>query len=59
MSHERDRVTQGLKKLHIHKLYNLFFRPSNVTMIKSSRTGWVGYVARMGYENIYVSVGKS
>jgi hypothetical protein len=43
----RDEVTGGWRKLHNEELHNLFSSPSITRMIKSSRMGWAGYVARM------------
>jgi hypothetical protein len=52
---KRDGVTRGWKKLHNEELHNLFFSPSIIRIIKSSRMRWAGHVARMGENtNVYV-----
>jgi hypothetical protein len=41
-------LTGGWKKLHNEELYNLYFSPSIIRMIKSSRIRWAGHVAPIG-----------
>jgi hypothetical protein len=51
---KRDEVTGGWRKLHNEKLHNLYSSPSIITMIKSRRMKWAGYVARMGGRVMHV-----
>jgi hypothetical protein len=46
---KRDEVTGGWRKLHNEELHNLNSSPSIISMIKSMRMKWAGYVAQMGY----------
>jgi hypothetical protein len=41
-------VTGGWRKLHNEEIHNLYSSPSIITMIKSRRMRWAGYVARKG-----------
>jgi hypothetical protein len=45
---KRDEVIGGWWKLHNEELHNLYFSPSIITIIKSRRMRWAGYVARLG-----------
>jgi hypothetical protein len=45
---KRDEAIGGQRKLHNEELYNLYFLPSMIRMIKSRRMRWGGYVACMG-----------
>jgi hypothetical protein len=45
---KRDEMTGALRKLHNEELHNLYSSPSIIRMIKSRRTRWAGYVARIG-----------
>jgi hypothetical protein len=51
---KRDEVTGGWIKLHNEELYNLYFPPSIIRMVKSRRLKWAGHVARMGRRGIYI-----
>jgi hypothetical protein len=56
---KRDEVTGDWRKLHNEELHNLY-SPNIITMMKSRRMRWTGYVARMGAKwNAYrILVGK-
>jgi hypothetical protein len=43
-----DEVTGEWRKLHNEELYNLYYSPTFIRMIKSRRITWAVYVARMG-----------
>jgi hypothetical protein len=45
---KRDVVRGGWRKVHNEELHNLYYWPSIITMIKSRRMMWAGYVARIG-----------
>ena len=45
---KRDEVTESWRKLHNEELNDLYFSPSIVQVIISSRMRWVGHVAHMG-----------
>jgi hypothetical protein len=57
---KRDEVTGGWRKLHNEELYDLYFLPNIVRVVKSRRMRWARYVARMGQERVVhrVLVGK-
>jgi hypothetical protein len=57
---KRDEVTGEWRKLHNEELRDLYSSPSINRIIKSRRTIWEGYVARMGEKrNAYrLLVGK-
>jgi hypothetical protein len=42
-----DEIIRCWRKLHNEGLHNLYPSPKIITMIKSSRIRWEGYVARM------------
>jgi hypothetical protein len=42
-----DEVIGGWRKLRNEELHNLYCSPSIIRIIKSSRMGWAGHVARM------------
>jgi hypothetical protein len=48
---KEDEVTRGWRKLHNEELHNLYHLPNVISMIKSRRMGWPGYVTRMGKRN--------
>jgi hypothetical protein len=56
----RDEVTGDWRKLHNEELHNLYSSPNTITMIRSSRMGCGGHVARMEVtRNAYrILVGK-
>jgi hypothetical protein len=58
---KRDEVIGAWRKLHNEELYNLYFSPSIIRMIKISRMRCTGHVARMGHKrNAYtVLMGKT
>jgi hypothetical protein len=45
---KRDEETGGWRKLHNEELYDLYYTPSIIRLIKSRRMKWAGYVARTG-----------
>jgi transcription termination factor 2 len=45
---KRDEVTGEWRKLHNEELYDLYFSPNIVRVIKSRRVRWAGHVARIG-----------
>jgi hypothetical protein len=45
---ERDEVAGGSRKLHNEELHNLYSSPNIITMVKSRRMRWAGYVTRIG-----------
>jgi hypothetical protein len=51
---KRDEVTGGWRKLHNEELYNLYFSPHIIRMIKSRRMRWAGHVARMGRRGMHI-----
>jgi hypothetical protein len=57
---KRDDVTREWRKQHNEELYDLYFSPFIVRVIKSRRMRWAGLVARMGERRgVYrVLVGK-
>jgi len=42
---KRDEVTGEWRKLHNEELYDLYFSPNIIRVIKSRRIKWTGYVA--------------
>jgi len=44
---KRDELTEELRRPHNEELYNLFFLPYIIQVIKSRRMRWAGYVTRM------------
>jgi hypothetical protein len=46
-----------LKVLHNEELYNLYFPPQIVGVIKSRRMRWVGHVAPMGAGEAHLGFG--
>jgi hypothetical protein len=44
---KRDEETGGWRKLHNEELHNLHSSPSIISIIKSSKMRWLGYVTRM------------
>ena len=46
----RDKVTGEWRRLHNEELNDFYSSPNIVLVIKSKRTRWVNYVARMGEE---------
>jgi len=59
--HKRDEVTGEWRLLHHKEIYDLFYSPNIVRVIKSRRMGEAGHVARMGERRgaCRVWVGKS
>jgi phage terminase large subunit GpA-like protein len=47
---KRDEVTGKWRKLHNEELRDMYYSPSIIRLIKSSRMRWSGHVARMGEE---------
>jgi hypothetical protein len=45
---KRDEVMRDWRKLHIEELYNLYFSPNIIRMIKSRWMRWAGNLACMG-----------
>ena len=45
---KRDEVTREWRKLHNEELYDLYYTPNMVRVIKSGRIRWVGHVVQMG-----------
>jgi hypothetical protein len=45
---KRDEVAGEWRKLHNEELLDLYFSPTIVRVIKSSRMWWAGHVARLG-----------
>ena len=46
-TYKRDEVRGEWTQLHNEELNDLYCSPNIVRVIKSSRIGWAGYVARM------------
>jgi hypothetical protein len=46
--HKREEVAGGCRRLHNEELHNLSHSPNIISMIKSRRVRWAGYVACMG-----------
>jgi hypothetical protein len=44
----RDEVTGGWRKMHNEELRDLYSSSSIIRIIKSTRMGWAGHVARIG-----------
>jgi hypothetical protein len=57
---KRDVVTGDWRKMHNEELYNLYFSPNIIRMIKSRMMKWARHVARIGEKrNTYrILVGK-
>jgi hypothetical protein len=45
---KKEEVTEGCKKLHNDKLYDLYSSANIIRMIKSKRMRWAGHVVRIG-----------
>jgi hypothetical protein len=56
----REEVAGDWRRLHNEVLHNLYASPNITVVIKSTRTSWAGYVARMvEWKNTYkIFVGK-
>ena len=50
---EREEVTGQWRKVHNEDLYDLYWAPNIVRVIKSRRMRWTGHVARMGTGETY------
>jgi hypothetical protein len=61
IEHKKYEVTGGWRKLNNGELHKLSPSPDVIRMMKSSRMGWAGHVARIGAKrNVYMAlVGKS
>jgi hypothetical protein len=44
---KKHEMTGGWRKLHNEELHNLYSSPSIISIIKSKRVKWAGYVACM------------
>jgi hypothetical protein len=44
---KRDEVTEKFRRPHKEELYDLYFLPYVIRVIKSRRLRWAGYVTRM------------
>jgi hypothetical protein len=42
------KMEEGWRRLHNEELHNLYTSPNVITVIKSSKVGWVGHIAGMG-----------
>jgi hypothetical protein len=51
---KRDDVAVEWRRLHNEELYDLYFSPNVIRVIKSRRMRWPGHVARMGVRNAYM-----
>jgi hypothetical protein len=45
---KRDEMTGECRRLNNKKLYDLYFQPNIIRVIKSRRMRWVGHVERIG-----------
>jgi hypothetical protein len=45
---EKEEVAGGWRRMHNEELHNLYASPNIMWVMKSSRMGWAGHVARMG-----------
>jgi hypothetical protein len=45
---KRDEVTQDWRRLHNKELYDLYFSPTIIRVMKLRKVRWAGHVARMG-----------
>jgi hypothetical protein len=50
---KKDKVTGQWRILHNEGLYDLYSSPNIIRVIKSSRMGWAGQVARMGRGEVH------
>jgi hypothetical protein len=53
---KRDEVTGEWRRLHNEELYDPYFSPNNIRLIKSRRMRWEGLVARMEGEDRCIKV---
>jgi hypothetical protein len=51
---KRDEVMGGWRKLHSKELHDLYSSLNIITIIKSRRMRWAGYVARMGRKGTHI-----
>jgi hypothetical protein len=51
---KRNEVTGELRRLHSEELYGRYSSTDIIRVIKSRRMRWVGYVARMGEQEMCI-----
>jgi hypothetical protein len=49
-----NEVTGEWRKLHNEELHNLYSSPNIIRMIKSTRIGWAGHVARRWRRGVHI-----
>jgi hypothetical protein len=53
---KKDKVKGQWRRLHNKGLYDLYFSLNSIRVIKSSRMGWAGHVARMGLGQVHTGL---